>query len=898
MALQGVSLGNDAATNAANITAAIEALNRLQERLADIQQSIADLRSGKASTASVDAKADLALVQQLQATLKAVAAVADGAATGASVTALARGKADVAYAQGLEALIYKRTEDANFQTFKADTLATLATILQAISRPGDAPVGYTLAAGTKALGGPAGELLALPPAILTAGDAGAAVRLTGAAVLLQRQATALVPGHVYRARVAIQRRVDTPDVANHAVRIGIVWLDQGQQQIPGSRSIQVVRDYTALRVATGRQVLSFTLARASAAGIDFPALPVARFARLFVQSFGQDAGTDVEILSLDDVTDTAILPPLSAAVEARVATIESLDSGSRLAALEAAQGTPTALTFRTLPEARAATIPAGITALQLLGVTASGDVAPRTYRRRPVQPKAGVFFQTQDGGWWQRVDAQQDMTIAGGQSVVFRPIDNATQAVGSHVLTATTAQNELMEFCRAVMLYSTTGKGQYFTKGARVADFVGLAMLPGSGHAFAQNIVLDVGAGVGNITAVALEIDISNFNQDYNQTTIDASQEPYGAAVLITGFGDKSIGACIVVDGGQDTFKTTRLFAAYNGHVTHNCFEDYMNAAGSWAYISAQKYAAIDCTPATLLSGATIRQPNDKALAWRNRADTVDVLAVKLDATDTLLLGQGATGGISAAGSLRPGAANAFTLGLPGAPWAAIYSANGVITTSDARLKTDVTPLPDGILAVVRGVRPRTFRWLEGGLEETEVEEEQDVPVVEEIEVEVPHVERQGETFVRATRRQKTARAVTRTVPVLGDDGRPLVEIRPARPEQPEERDPATGAVIRPRVPATPEQRVAVTHEVPVTERRRVVVRKLLPRAGRRTHWGFLADEVGAALKATGRDFGGYVEAADGTQALRSDQLIPVLWKALQEEAAAREAVEARLAAV
>jgi hypothetical protein len=52
---------------------------------------------------------------------------------------------------------------------------------------------------------------------------------------------------------------------------------------------------------------------------------------------------------------------------------------------------------------------------------------------------------------------------------------------------------------------------------------------------------------------------------------------------------------------------------------------------------------------------------------------------------------------------------------------------------------------------------------------------------------------------------------------------------------------------------------------------------------GKRTHWGFLASDVKAAFDKTGLDFGGYFKGEDGSENLRPDQLIPVLWKAVQE---------------
>lgn len=52
---------------------------------------------------------------------------------------------------------------------------------------------------------------------------------------------------------------------------------------------------------------------------------------------------------------------------------------------------------------------------------------------------------------------------------------------------------------------------------------------------------------------------------------------------------------------------------------------------------------------------------------------------------------------------------------------------------------------------------------------------------------------------------------------------------------------------------------------------------------GKRTHWGFLAPDIKAQSERIGMDWGAYVEAEDGIEGLRVDQLVPVLWKALQE---------------
>ena len=68
---------------------------------------------------------------------------------------------------------------------------------------------------------------------------------------------------------------------------------------------------------------------------------------------------------------------------------------------------------------------------------------------------------------------------------------------------------------------------------------------------------------------------------------------------------------------------------------------------------------------------------------------------------------------------------------------------------------------------------------------------------------------------------------------------------------------------------------------------------------GERTHWGFIAQEVKQAVDDAGVDFGGWVltdkDDPDSEQALRYDQFIAPLTKALQEALAKIETLEQRL---
>ncbi|MBC7848663.1 MAG: tail fiber domain-containing protein [Chitinophagaceae bacterium] len=76
------------------------------------------------------------------------------------------------------------------------------------------------------------------------------------------------------------------------------------------------------------------------------------------------------------------------------------------------------------------------------------------------------------------------------------------------------------------------------------------------------------------------------------------------------------------------------------------------------------------------------------------------------------------TGGITASNEImrlnssgiQPGADNTFALGKNGLRWSEIWSVNGVIQTSDARLKTNIQDLPYGLKEVVQ-MRPVSYNW-------------------------------------------------------------------------------------------------------------------------------------------------------------------------------------------
>lgn len=243
-------------------------------------------------------------------------------------------------------------------------------------------------------------------------------------------------------------------------------------------------------------------------------------------------------------------------------------------------------------------------------------------------------------------------------------------------------------------------------------------------------------------------------------------------------------------------------------------------------------------------------------------------------------------GSIATAASLLPQGDNTLQCGESGARWASLWVANGTIQTSDARGKTDVEDAALG-LDFVRSLRPVSFRWIDGG---TDVEEMEDEPEVSWVQATRPATVTRDVEQVELIDGQyrKVNRPITETVeeplfeefPLFNADGMPAMEVvRPATGEE--------EAVLRPAVYRKP-----VLKRVETPRIRRV----LTPRPGRRTHWGLIAQEVEEAAAAAGVDFGGFVRAPDGSLALRYDQFIAPLLKAVQELAAKVEALEARTA--
>jgi hypothetical protein len=67
---------------------------------------------------------------------------------------------------------------------------------------------------------------------------------------------------------------------------------------------------------------------------------------------------------------------------------------------------------------------------------------------------------------------------------------------------------------------------------------------------------------------------------------------------------------------------------------------------------------------------------------------------------------------LSVAGVIAPSADNTYSLGKTGARWSTVWSANGTVQTSDARLKTAIQPLQYGLKEILQ-LNPVRYNWIE-----------------------------------------------------------------------------------------------------------------------------------------------------------------------------------------
>jgi len=262
----------------------------------------------------------------------------------------------------------------------------------------------------------------------------------------------------------------------------------------------------------------------------------------------------------------------------------------------------------------------------------------------------------------------------------------------------------------------------------------------------------------------------------------------------------------------------------------------------------------VNCAPST----AAIRVYNQHKIVSRNAANSGEYRMIQASSGDSIVVAQSTCPYvlIDAGTGLAPSNDNVQVCGQNGARWASVWAANGTIQTSDPSLKTDITDLPSS-LALVMAIHPATYRWIEGGKTKVPVSKTRKVQATKKEDYFDREIQlRNGKPVMVQVAKTRDV-LVWEEMQVEDEEGNLMYE--------------------------DAEQTLPLMGQVPVIIDEEYFEDEYIPQEGKRTHWGFLADNVQEVMARTGRDFGGFVLGEDGIKHLRYDQLLPVLWKAFQE---------------
>ncbi|MBU2960483.1 hypothetical protein KO516_06575 [Citreicella sp. C3M06] len=122
----------------------------------------------------------------------------------------------------------------------------------------------------------------------------------GLQIIAPRAETAVEAGRLYRVRVAFARTVDPVDPAGHYITIRM-------QNLGGARAAlsDVTIEGLNPTVEDGAQDYSFTFARPGVSGADYTVPDSTRYAVPHVLLYGGDHETDIAVIEVLDITDTA-----------------------------------------------------------------------------------------------------------------------------------------------------------------------------------------------------------------------------------------------------------------------------------------------------------------------------------------------------------------------------------------------------------------------------------------------------------------------------------------------------------------------------------------------------------------------------------------------------------------
>ena len=416
----------------------------------------------------------------------------------------------------------------------------------------------------------------------------------------------------------------------------------------------------------------------------------------------------------------------------------------------------------------------------------------------------------------------------------------------------------IRQFLSSFGITSNTGKGASIVGADAVAIYAAARGVAGSGGIWALNTVTDIASGANLDNALGYEIDLNNYDVDHgNATGASGLSAPASYGLTITTGASRKSTAAILVSAAFTAKTWNRGLVFANDCITQASIQDFTLGTASIDLRGSYSYA-IDMANMASSTGS-VRFKDGQGLVWNTSGG--DKTALVNSSTNLVIAPYGQFGATFIETPLYPTLTNTYDLGFSANAWRNLYVQNSPIITSDPSFKTEMNPLP-AALPIIQDLNPITFKWISGGSKLQKKMVKKMVPVME-LGQETKIIE------------MRDGIPVMVTLPPAMEQVYDMVSVRDE-----------SGKIITQTIPASengPEQIVPMTHRVPRMKEELVEETEYVDQPGKRTHWGFSASDVKAAFDKTGLDFAGYVKGEDGIEHLRPDQLIPVLWKAIQE---------------
>lgn len=504
----------------------------------------------------------------------------------------------------------------------------------------------------------------------------------------------------------------------------------------------------------------------------------------------------------------------------------------------------------------------------------------------------GPIWLDDDGGKFILTDADGDPTaplitrddvclasspiMTGTQSFTAAPLGNSGSTKTSRKLEAATSSGNAnaREFMDILSLSSSHGYGGT-PANDKVTQYRSFVAAAGSADGWVGNDLFRQETN-DTINAHVVEFDFDMIsNNKYGTTAAGAglvggtlagggafaTGSAHGVVVTGIATGTGTITSAFTAASGTNMFQ--RGFTAAVGCIQAG-FEEV--SAASSAFRSAGANADGLNTVLASYSGAAVLIGNTQAIQSLTSGGARRTL-LKMDASSNLLLGTDtitAATNVLVGSSILPVTDNVVQVGGAGARYTAIWAVNGAIQTSDPSEKVEIAPISIDIASrIMDSIDPITFKWKIGG-RDLETEHVTDiVHATEIVKNPIQPVEIINGMATLCNTERLIEEFIYDDVPLFNADGSPVIIERHGAP---------TGIQASYRMPRMVEKVV----ERPVYR----------DRPGKRTHWGWNAEQVRDAFASQGVDFGGFIEAEDGLLALRPDQLVPVLWAAVKGLAA------------